>query len=254
MMKPQFDLEGKCALITGASGGIGSSIARLFALCGARLFVSGTREEKLKSLCAELEGLGATCSFLAIDINEQHGPARLVEAAVGEMGHLDILVNSAGINRPQPSLEVTEENWNAVMAINLKAMFFVCQAAGHEMVRQRSGNIINISSQAGRVALPLRAAYCSSKGGVDQLTRTLACEWAPYGVRVNAVAPTFVETEFTARMFEDPNFKRFVLDSIPMGRMATLEEVGHAVLFLACDLARIITGHILVVDGGWTVK
>ena len=254
MMKPQFDLEGKCALITGASGGIGSATARLFARAGARLFVSGTKEEKLKSLCAELGEQGAKCSFLAINVNEQPGPSRLVAAAVGEMGRLDILVNSAGINRPQPSLEVTEENWNAVMDINLKAMFFVCQAAGREMVRQRSGSIINISSQAGRVALPLRAAYCSSKGGVDQLTRTLACEWAPYGVRVNAVAPTFVETEFTARMFDDPDFKKYVLDSIPMGRMAEPEEVGHAVLFLACDLARIITGHILVVDGGWTVK
>lgn len=254
IMKPQFDLEGKCALITGASGGIGSSTARLFALAGARLFVSGTREERLKSLCAEMEGLGAMCSFLAIDVTELNGPSRLVEAAVSEMGRLDILVNSAGINRPQPSLEVTEENWDAVMNINLKAMFFVCQAAGREMIRQRSGSIINISSQAGRVALPLRAAYCSSKGGVDQLTRTLACEWAPYGVRVNAVAPTFVETDFTRRMFEDPDFKRYVLDSIPMGRMAELEEVGHAVLFFACDFAKIVTGHILVVDGGWTVK
>lgn len=253
-MKPQFDLEGKCALITGASGGIGSCTARLFALAGAKLFVSGTREEKLRSLCAEIEDLGAECYFQPININEEHGPQRLVKAAVDQMGRLDIVVNSAGINRPQPSLEVTEENWKAVMETNLTAMFFICQAAGREMVRQRSGNIINISSQAGRVALPLRAAYCSSKGGVDQLTRTLACEWAPYGVRVNAVAPTFVETEFTATMFKDVEFKKYVLGSIPMGRMAELDEVGHAVLFLACDFAKIITGHILVVDGGWTVK
>lgn len=254
MMKPQFDLEGKCALITGASGGLGSATARLFARAGARLFFSGTREQKLRSLCSELEGLGAPCSSLALDLNEPGGPSRLVEAAIEEMGRLDILVNALGINRPQPSLEVTAENWDAVLNTNLKAMFFICQSAGREMVRQRSGSIINISSQAGRVALPLRAAYCSSKGGVDQLTRTLACEWAPYGVRVNAVAPTFVETEFTARMFDDPGFKKYVLDSIPMRRMAQPDEVGYAALFLACDLAGIITGHVLVVDGGWTIK
>lgn len=253
-MKPQFDLEGKCALITGASGGIGSAIARLFALAGARVFVSGTTEEKLESVAAELEGLGAESSFLALDITQERAPQQLVDAAVEQMGRLDIVVNSAGINRPQPSLEVTAENWKAVLETNLSATFLVSQAAGQVMVAQRSGSIINISSQAGRVALPLRAAYCASKGGVDQLTRTLACEWAPYGVRVNAVAPTFVETEFTARMFEDAEFKSYVLDSIPMGRMAELDEVGYATLFLACDFAKIITGHVLVVDGGWTIK
>ncbi len=253
-MKPQFDLEGKCALITGASGGIGSAAARLFAKAGAKLFISGTKEEKLESLCAELESQGAVSYSLAIDINHKNSPQRLVESAVERMGGLDIVVNSAGINRPQPSLEVTDENWNAVVETNLTSMFFVCQAAGQIMVGQQSGSIINISSQAGRVALPIRAAYCASKGGVDQLTRTLACEWAASGVRVNAVAPTFVESDFTAAMFKDADFKKYVLDSIPIGRMAELDEVGHAIMFLACDFAKIITGHILVVDGGWTVK
>lgn len=170
------------------------------------------------------------------------------------MGALDVVVNSAGINRPQKALEVTEENWDAVLNTNLKALFFVCQAAGEEMLKRGHGSIINISSQAGSVALPLRAAYCSSKGGVDQLTRTLALEWAPHRVRVNAVAPTFVQTSFTARMFEDDAFKRYVLDSIPMQRLAEPEEVAYAVLFLACDFSEIITGHVLMVDGGWTIK
>jgi NAD(P)-dependent dehydrogenase (short-subunit alcohol dehydrogenase family) len=254
MMKPQFDLEGKYALITGASGGIGTASARLFARAGARLFVAGTREEKLKSLCAELEGLGARCSFMALDVNGHNAPSRLVDAAVKEMGRLDILVNALGINRPQLPEEVTEENWDAVLNTNLRSVFFICQSAGRQMIKQQYGRIVNISSQAGSVALPLRAAYCASKAGVDMMTRVLAVEWASHNIRVNAVAPTFVETPFVTEMFKDPAFKRYVLDSIPAGRMATTDEVAYAALYLACDLAGIVTGHVLLVDGGWTVK
>jgi 2-deoxy-D-gluconate 3-dehydrogenase len=254
MMKPKFDLEGKYALIAGASGGIGSATARLFARAGATLFVSGTRDEKLKSLCAELQGLGAACSSLALDVNEKHGPSRLVEAAVKEMGRLDILVNALGINRPQMPEEVTEENWDAVLNTNLRSVFFICQAAGRQMIKQQYGRIVNISSQAGSVALPLRAAYCASKAGVNLVTKTLAMEWASHNIRVNAVAPTFVETPFVTEMFKDPAFKRYVLDSIPAGRMATADEVAYAALYLACDLAGIVTGHVLLVDGGWTIK
>lgn len=254
MTRPQFDLEGKCALITGASGGIGSATARLFASAGARLFVCGTREEKLRPLRTELEGLGARCSSLAIDVNERYAPQRLVETAIREMGRVDVLVNALGINRPQVPEEVTEENWDAVLNTNLRSVFFICQAAGRQMIEQRYGRIVNISSQAGSVALPLRAAYCASKAGLDMMTKVLAFEWASHNIRVNAVAPTFVETPFVTEMFKDAGFKRYVLDSIPAGRMATVDEVAHAVLYLACDLAAIVTGHVLLVDGGWTIK
>jgi len=254
MMKPQFDLEGKCALITGASGGIGTVTARLFARAGARLFVSDTKEEKLKSLCAELEGQGAACSGLALDVNEQDGPRRLVAAAVQKMGRLDILVNALGINRPQMPEEVTRENWDAVLNTNLRAVFFLCQAAGRQMIKQQYGRIVNVSSQAGSVALPLRAAYCASKAGLNMITKVLALEWASHNIRVNAVAPTFVETPFVTEMFKDPVFKRYVLDSIPAGRMATADEVAYATWYLACDFASIVTGHVLLVDGGWTIK
>ncbi|MGP8051190.1 MAG: SDR family NAD(P)-dependent oxidoreductase [Desulfobaccales bacterium] len=254
MIKPQFDLDGKCTLITGACGGIGGATARLFARAGARLFVSDTREEKLRSLCAELEGQGAVCSGLALDANEPDSPARLVAAAVKEMGRLDILVNALGINRPQRPEEVTPENWDAVLNTNLRAVFFLCQAAGRPMIQQQYGRIVNISSQAGSVALPLRAAYCASKAGLNLMTRVLALEWASHNIRVNAVAPTFVETPFVTEMFKEPDFKRYVLDSIPAGRMATVDEVAYAALYLACDFASIVTGHILLVDGGWTIK
>jgi len=201
-----------------------------------------------------LEGQGAACSGLALDVNEQDGPRRLVAAAVQKMGRLDILVNALGINRPQMPEEVTRENWDAVLNTNLRAVFFLCQAAGRQMIKQQYGRIVNVSSQAGSVALPLRAAYCASKAGLNMITKVLALEWASHNIRVNAVAPTFVETPFVTEMFKDPVFKRYVLDSIPAGRMATADEVAYATLYLACDFASIVTGHVLLVDGGWTIK
>lgn len=254
MKRPELSLEGKIALVTGASGGIGEAVAKAFGKAGAKVFLHGTRHEKLESLAAELTAEGVETGWKASNITRSGEPAQLVEAVVNQMGGIDILVNSAGINRPQLPEEVTEENWDDVLDINLKATFFVSQAAGRKMIEGKGGKIINISSQAGIVGLPLRSAYCSSKGGVNQLTRTLALDWAKYKINVNAVAPTFVLTDFTENMFKDADFKRYVLESIPLGRMATPEEVAHATLFLASSLADMITGHILTVDGGWTAK
>jgi len=182
MKRPELSLEGKIALVTGASGGIGEAIAKVFGAAGARVFLHGTRREKLEALAAELGGQGVEVGWEAVDITYSDAPGRLVEAVISRMGGIDILVNSAGINRPQSPEEVTEKNWDDVLDINLKATFFVSQAAGREMIRRGGGKIINISSQAGIVALPFRSAYCSSKGGVNQLTRTLALEWAKYKI------------------------------------------------------------------------
>lgn len=254
MKRPELSLENKVALVTGASGGIGGAIARVFGAAGARVFIHGTSEEKLEKLLGELQTEGVQAASKAIDITLPGAAQELVDAVVKKMGTINILVNSAGINRPQRPEDVTEKNWDDVMNINLRALFFVSQAAGKVMMERGGGKIVNISSQAGIVALPLRAAYCSSKGGVNQLTRTLALEWAQHNIAVNAVAPTFVRTPFTEGMFKDEDFKNYVIGSIPMGRMATLEEVANATLFFASDLADIITGQILPVDGGWTIK
>ncbi|MCB2190491.1 MAG: glucose 1-dehydrogenase [Deltaproteobacteria bacterium] len=254
MSKPCFDLEGKTALVCGASGGLGAACARLMARAGAKLVISGTRDEKLDPLTEEVNTLGGGCSQVAVDLSKEGEPQRLVDVAVERLGRLDILVNAQGINRPQKAEEVTAENWDAVMNINLRSLFFVCQAAGRQMIKQNYGRIVSISSQTGTVALPLRAAYCSSKAAVDSVSRSLALEWAPYNITVNTVAPTFVETDLVAGMFKDPAFKQYVLDNIILGRMAAPEEVGYAVLYLVTDLAAMITGHVLMVDGGWTIK
>ena len=254
MKKPELSLENRVALITGAAGGIGEAIARSFGAAGAKVFLHGRDTDKLKVLSNSLSAEKIENSYHTADITASGAAEKLMAVVMDEMGAIDILVNSAGINRPQPSTEVSEKNWDDVMNINLKAMFFACQAAGKEMIKQAGGKIINISSQAGIIALPLRVAYCSSKGGVNQLTRTLAVEWARHKINVNAVAPTFVETPFTRKMFEDASFKQYVLDSIPLGRMVTPEEVAYATLFLASGLSDMVTGHIFTIDGGWTVQ
>jgi 2-deoxy-D-gluconate 3-dehydrogenase len=175
----------------------------------------------------------------------------MVEEAEERLGPLHILVNNAGINLPRPALEVTEEEWDLVLDTNLKGLFFAAQAAGRRMVERRYGRIVNMASQMGFVGFYFRAAYCASKAGVVNLTRVLAVEWAPYGVTVNAVAPTFVETPMTRGMLEDPWFREEVLRRIPMGRLADPQDVVDAVRYLASDAAAMVTGHTLLVDGGW---
>lgn len=254
VVNTETTFAGRVAVVTGASGGIGAAVARGLAGGGARLVLAGTQAAKMEPLADELRGAGAEVVTHAADLTAAGAPAALAAAALAAMARIDILVNSAGINRPQPAEEVTEEAWDAVHGANLRALFFLSQAVGRQMIAQGYGRIVSVSSQTGTVALPQRAAYCSSKAAVEAVTRSLAYEWAGHGVTVNAVAPTFVETPFITGMMKDAGFRRFVLDNIPVGRMATAEEVAQAVLFLASEGSAMITGTVLRVDGGWTIK
>jgi NAD(P)-dependent dehydrogenase (short-subunit alcohol dehydrogenase family) len=241
--QPRFDLEGQVALVTGASRGIGRELAAALARAGAHVAAAARDLD-------DLAGLGVH------PVRMEMRDLASIEAAVAEtverLGRLDVLVNNAGVGTNHDALDATEEEWDEVLDVNLKGLFFACQAAGRRMVERRYGRIVNMSSQAGSVGLRRHAAYCASKGGVEQLTRVLALEWAPYGVTVNAVAPTFIRTPGTAERLDRPEFLADVLSRVPLGRVGTPMDVAGAVIFLASPAASLITGSVLAVDGGWT--
>ncbi|WP_040204120.1 SDR family NAD(P)-dependent oxidoreductase [Neobacillus jeddahensis] len=246
------ELNGKRVLITGGSKGIGFDIAQAFASLGATVIITGRNESHLLEAVEQLKTFHEDCSFLVADMQEVESVYTMVDEAVKGMGGIDILVNNAGVNIPKLALEVTEADWDQIMNTNLKGLFFCTQRAGKYMISQGHGKVINIVSQMAFVGYFKRAAYCSSKGGAVQLTKALAVEWAKHQINVNAVAPTFVETEMTKTMFEDQHFYEDVLSRIPLGQLARPADVTGAVLFLAADLANFITGETIKVDGGWT--
>ena len=250
----EFDLSGKVAVVTGAGRGMGAHMAKALAKYGADMVICSRTVAELESVAEEVRRFGRDVLIRQIDLTRIEETGKMVEQVVRHFGQIDILVNNAGINIPQKAEDVTEEAWDQVQSINLKALFFCAQAVGKVMIKQKRGKIINVSSQAGSVGLPLRAAYCSSKGGVNLLTKVLAVEWAPYNVNVNAIAPTFVEGPFTAPMFENTDFKNYVLGSIPLGRIGQPADVVGGVVYLASPAADLVTGHILLIDGGWTAQ
>jgi NAD(P)-dependent dehydrogenase (short-subunit alcohol dehydrogenase family) len=240
------------ALVTGAGRGIGRGCAQALAGAGAHVvLVSRTRAE-IEECAEEIAAGGGSALAHAADVTDEDAVRDALEAAEAA-GDLRICVNCAGTNRTGPSADYSVYDWDALFAVNVRATFLVCRAAGASMLsRGVPGSIVNMSSQMGAVGYPGRAAYCSTKHAVDGLTRALAVEWAPRGVRVNAVAPTFVETPLTQGMLANPDFRAEVERRIPSGELATVDEVAAAVLYLARDESRSVTGHILRVDGGWT--
>jgi NAD(P)-dependent dehydrogenase (short-subunit alcohol dehydrogenase family) len=241
---PRFDLEGHTALVTGASRGIGHDLALALAHAGATT-LAGVRP-----------GSPAPDGLEAVEL-ELHDVASVragVASAIERLGRLDVLVNNAGVGTNHDALDATEDEWDEVLDVNLKGLFFSCQAAGRHMVERGYGRIVNMSSQAGSVGLRRHAAYCASKGGVEQVTRVLALEWAPHGVTVNAVAPTFIRTPGTAERLDQPEFLADVLSRIPAGRVGAPLDVAGAVIFLASPAAALVNGAVLAVDGGWTAQ
>ncbi|WP_106534289.1 SDR family NAD(P)-dependent oxidoreductase [Planomicrobium soli] len=246
------ELAQKTVIVTGGSKGIGKDIALTFAQLGANVVISGRNEAKLNEALLELKKFNGNCIAVAGDLSDIEKVKQLIDLAASTFGTIDVLVNNAGVNIAKPAMEVTEEDWDTVLDLNLKSVFFASQAAAKYMLRQKSGRIINIASQMAFVGYVKRAAYCSSKGGLVQLTKALAVEWAKEGIRVNAVAPTFIETELTSKMFEDAEFKKDVENRILLNGLSQPRDISGAVLYLASDLANFVTGETIKVDGGWT--
>ncbi|MPZ68034.1 MAG: glucose 1-dehydrogenase [Actinobacteria bacterium] len=243
-------LDGLVALVTGASRGIGASVARELHDLGARVVITSREKERADLLARDLDTVPHE-----LDVRSVDSVQRCVEEVIAAEGRLDILVNNAGVNRLQSALEVDEETWDWIMDTNLKGPFFMSQAVATAMIQAECrGTIVNIASQAGLVALDSRAPYSASKSALIMLTRSLAFELARHDITVNAVAPTFVETDLTANALKSESGRREILAHIPLGRLAEPEDIAHAVGFLVTPGARQITGHTLVVDGGWTIS
>lgn len=241
-------LEGKVAAITGASRGIGRDMALMFAARGAKVVVSARNEEALKTLVAEIEASGGEALAVAGDVSVAEDANTLVESAVATFGRLDILVNNAGVTRDGLLLRMKDEDWDAVIDINLKGAFLCTRAAAKVMSKQRAGRIINISSVVGEMGNAGQANYCASKAGLLGLTKSVARELARRNVTVNAVTPGFIVTEMTEDLPEKN--KQELTAQIPLGRLGQPEDIAHAVLFLASDQAVYITGQVLGVNGG----
>ncbi len=248
----QFSLAGKVAVVTGSSRGIGRAIAEGMAGAGAAVTVNGRNPETTQAVARGIAAAGGKSLAVPADVGKVADIERLIKSTVATFGRLDILVNSAGISpHYKPAETMTEAEWDEVIAVNLKGVFLCCQAAGRVMIPQKSGRIINISSIGGQVALPRLIAYCAAKGGIDQLTRVLAVEWAPHHILVNAISPGYIDTDLTKGLRQNPARRDALLRQVPLGRLGKPDEIAGAAIYLASDAASYVTGQTLDVDGGW---
>jgi NAD(P)-dependent dehydrogenase (short-subunit alcohol dehydrogenase family) len=246
-----FDLTGQRALVTGASRGLGLGCAEILAAAGAEVVLVGRAKPELDQAAARIAGQGGRATALACDVTHTDQ----LRAAVAAQGPVHILVNNAGTNIPEPFTVVSEDHFDRVFALNVRAAFFVAQVIAAGMIAAKiKGSIVNMSSQMGHVGSPHRTVYCASKHAIEGLTKAMAVELAPHGIRVNTVAPTFIETPMTKPMLDRPEFKSFVLDRIPLGHMGEIADVAAAVLYLASPASGLVTGTSLRVDGGWTAQ
>ncbi|MGA7415769.1 MAG: glucose 1-dehydrogenase [Bryobacteraceae bacterium] len=252
---PQFDLPGQVALVTGAARGLGRAISLALAQAGADVAL-GLRDVRADTgLIAEIEALGQRVLPLQMDVSNRSQIVQAVTDAATHFGRLDILVNNAGIAPGNLAENVTESDFDATLAVNLKGTFFASQVAGRIMIRQQRGCIINLSSQAGFIALPEESIYCMTKAGIAHLTKCLAVEWGKHNIRVNAVAPTFIHTPGTEEALAEPAFRADVVERIAaLHRVGEPVEVSGAVVFLCSSAASLITGQTLLIDGGWTAR
>jgi NAD(P)-dependent dehydrogenase (short-subunit alcohol dehydrogenase family) len=252
-MNNLFDLTGKVALVVGGHGGIGRALALGLADFGADVVVASRKLEPLEKVTEEIRAKGRKALAVTVDVVQEKSVADMVKKILETFPRIDILVNAHGLAIRKPAEDFPIDEWQQVMDINTRGTWLCCQTVGRVMVKQKSGKIVNMSSVRGRYGLPGGyAAYCPSKGAVDTLTRTLACEWAKHNVLVNALAPTFVETDLTRTALADPQFAKTVRSRIPLDRWATPEDIVGPTIFLASKASDFVTGQIVYVDGGVT--
>lgn len=248
----EVKVPGKIALVTGAARGIGRACALALAEAGADIALGLKNVKADNGLVKEIESMGRKALPMQMDVSKMEEIHSAVEEAVRYFGRIDILINNAGVAPGNYIENVTESDFDYTLDVNLKGTFFTSQAVGKCMISQRFGRIINLSSQAGFIALPTESVYCMTKAGISHLTKCLAVEWAQHNITVNAVAPTFIYTPGTDDYLADKKAKEMVLSKIALGRIGEPREVSNAVLFLASQAASLITGTTLMVDGGWT--
>ena len=251
--KDLFNLEGRVAVVTGASGGIGKAIALALAAHGAEVLVAGRNPDKTRAAAAEVAAAGRRAAPFLLEITSRSSAEDMAAAALKEFGRIDILVNSAGMNIRKEILAISEEDWDQVLTTNLKGVLYCCQAVGRHLVQQEYGKVVNISSISSFLGHPARGAYAASKGGLIQLTRVMATEWAPHKVNVNAISPAAVDTPFIDGLKKDRQRLDRELERIPLARIGTPADVAGAAVFLASRASDFITGQNLFVDGGRTV-
>lgn len=251
MTQTLFDLGGRKALVTGASRGIGQQIAVALAGAGADIAITARSADGLAATRALVERTGVRCIPLAQDVREIDASTRAVEAAAQALGGLDILINNAGFENVRASMDVDEALWDSIVDTNLKGAFFCARAAGKLMAASGGGAIVNLCSLTSFVGIPTAVAYGASKTGLLGMTRALATEWAPQGIRVNAIAPGYFRTAMTEAFYQNEDWQNLMLSKIPQGRFGGQEDIGGVTIFLCSDAAAYVTGHCIPVDGGY---
>jgi NAD(P)-dependent dehydrogenase (short-subunit alcohol dehydrogenase family) len=248
---PSFRLDGRRALVTGAGRGIGLAAASALAQAGAHVTLAARTQSEIETAVAAIRARGDQADSLVLDVTDLDAVQRAIAAAAP----FDILVNNAGTNRPAYLMDVTVEDFDLIMGLNVRAAFFMAQAVARRLIdAKRPGSIINISSQMGHVGAARRTVYCASKHAMEGFTKAMAVELAPHNIRVNSIGPTFLETPMTRPFFENKAFRDEVLSKIKLGRLGQLSEVTGAIVFLASEASSLMTGSAMVIDGGWTAE
>ena len=251
-LSKKLSLNGKIAVVTGGGSGIGRACAMTIANAGARVFINDIHQKNGQRVVDEVRSMGPQAFFIYADLSKPQEIQHMVDEVLSRVQRIDILVNSVGLNIRAYAEDVTEEEWDQILNTNLKGVFFCCQKIGRVMITQRSGKIVNIGSLQGEEVLPMRAAYSGSKGGLKQISKAMAIEWAKYNINVNVVAPSFVRTPFVEKILEDKVWNDIMMRNTPLRRVCEPEEVADAVHFLVSNASNYITGHTLILDGGWT--